>query len=48
MVGKSKTRGNNLKETGEIFKRNPRSNLFTYRVVDIWSKLPVEWYNYKI
>ena len=40
LVGKTRTRGHNLRLKGRSFKTEMRRNLFSRRVVNLWNSLP--------
>ena len=40
LVGKTRTRGHNLRLKGQSFKTEMRRNFFSQRVVNLWNSLP--------
>ena len=40
LVGKTRTRGHNLRLKGQFFKTEMRRNFFSQRVVNLWNSLP--------
>ena len=40
LVGKTRTRGHNLRLKGRSFKTEMRRNFFSQRVVNLWNSLP--------